>query len=90
MTSSRSWRKAGFAEIRVHSRELVSVDDLTLYPLFTDELIGLMQTLIEQDRQGAVATAIVPHGEARASRFLTQLVRAHGRGSGSGVRIGSS
>ena len=51
--------KAGFARIRVHSRELVSVDDLTLYPLFTDELIGLMRTLIEQDRQGAVATAIV-------------------------------
>jgi arsenite methyltransferase len=51
--------KAGFEEIRVHYREAMSVDDLTLYPLFTDELIGLMRTLIAPDRQDAVATSIV-------------------------------
>ena len=51
--------KAGFGEIEVHQREPVSLDDLTLYPLFTDELIGLMRTLITRDRQAAVATAIV-------------------------------
>ena len=51
--------KAGFGDIEIHQREPVSVDDLTLYPLFTDELIGLMQKLIAPDRQDAVATAIV-------------------------------
>ena len=51
--------KAGFGEIEVHQREPVSLDDLTLYPLFTDELIGLMRKLITPDRQAAVATAIV-------------------------------
>ena len=44
---------------RFTEREPVSSTICTLYPLFTDELIGLMRTLITPDRQGAVATAIV-------------------------------
>jgi arsenite methyltransferase len=51
--------QTGFRQIAVHQREPVSVDDLTLYPLFTDEVIGMMRTLIAPDRQAAVATAIV-------------------------------
>jgi arsenite methyltransferase len=51
--------RAGFVEFAVHERRPVSIDDLTLYPLFTDELIELMRKLIAPDRQGAVATAIV-------------------------------
>lgn len=51
--------QAGFGEIEVHVREPASVDDLALYPLFTDELIALMRKLITPDRQNAVATAIV-------------------------------
>jgi hypothetical protein len=37
----------------------VSIDDLTLYPLFTEELIDLMRKLIPPDRRRAVAAAIV-------------------------------
>lgn len=51
--------RARFAEIEVHHREPVSVDDLALYPLFTPELIELMRTLIATDRQDAVATSVV-------------------------------
>lgn len=51
--------KAGFGEIVVHHREPVSVDDLAIYPLFTSELIELMQKLIPADRQHAVATSVV-------------------------------
>lgn len=51
--------RAGFGEITVHQRRPVSIDDLTLYPLFTDDLIDLMRKLIAPDRHGAVATAIV-------------------------------
>ena len=51
--------KAGFERIEVHHRELVSVDDLALYPLFTPELIQLMRTLIPPERQVAVATSVV-------------------------------
>jgi hypothetical protein len=51
--------QAGFGDITIRERRPVSIDDLTLYPLFTDELIDLMRKLIPPDRQGAVATAIV-------------------------------
>jgi arsenite methyltransferase len=51
--------KAGFADIEVHHREPLSVDDLTLYPLFTDELIKLMRALIPPERQTEVATSVV-------------------------------
>lgn len=51
--------RAGFGDITIRERRQVSIDDLTLYPLFTDELIDLMRKLIPPDRQGAVATAIV-------------------------------
>lgn len=51
--------KAGFEEIHVHHREPLSVDDLSLYPLFTGELIELMRRLIPPDRQDAVATSVV-------------------------------
>ena len=43
----------------MHQREPVSVDDLTLYPLFTPELIQMMRTLIPLERQAAVATSVV-------------------------------
>jgi len=51
--------KAGFADVEIHQREPVSVDDLALYPLFTSELIELMRRLVPADRQGAVATSVV-------------------------------
>jgi hypothetical protein len=51
--------QAGFGDLDVHHREPLSVDDLTLYPLFTDELIKLMRTLIAPERQTAVATSVV-------------------------------
>jgi arsenite methyltransferase len=51
--------KAGFGDIAIRHREPASVDDLSLYPLFTPELIDLMRTLIPPERQDAVATSIV-------------------------------
>jgi arsenite methyltransferase len=51
--------RAGFGDITIRERRPVSIDDLTLYPLFTEEIIDLMRKLIPHDRQGAVATAVV-------------------------------
>jgi hypothetical protein len=51
--------QAGFGDIEIHQREPISVDDLSLYPLFTAELIELMRTLIPPERQTAVATSVV-------------------------------
>jgi arsenite methyltransferase len=51
--------KAGFEDVEVVDRTPVSVDDFTLYPLFTDDLIHLMRTLIPADQQDSVATSVV-------------------------------
>jgi arsenite methyltransferase len=51
--------KAGFRDIEVVARRLWGVDDCALYPLFTDELIGLMRKLIPVEDQSRVANSIV-------------------------------
>jgi arsenite methyltransferase len=51
--------RAGFDEVEILDREPLSVDDCALYPLFGDEVIELMRELIPQERQNAVATAVV-------------------------------
>jgi arsenite methyltransferase len=50
---------AGFHQIAIASRELVGVERLALYPLFTTELLDLMRRLIPTERQDDVAAAIV-------------------------------
>ncbi len=60
--------KAGFEGVDVVDRQPVSVDDFTLYPLFTDDLIHLMRTLIPAEQQSSVATSVV----VRAARSREQ------------------
>jgi arsenite methyltransferase len=57
--------KAGFGDTEIRHREPVSVEDLTLYPLFTDEIIGLMRRLIPDDRRSAVATSVIVTAKLR-------------------------
>ncbi len=51
--------KAGFEEIEVMERRPLSVDDCALYPLFTDDVLGMMRRLLAPERQQRVATAVV-------------------------------
>lgn len=51
--------KAGFSDVEVVERRPLSVDDCALYPLFTPDVLELMRTLIEPERQARVAVAIV-------------------------------
>ena len=51
--------QAGFEQVEVLHREPMSLDDASLYPLFTEDLLALMRTLLPPERQRAVATAIV-------------------------------
>jgi hypothetical protein len=60
--------RAGFDEVEVVERAPMSVDDTALYPLFTDELIGLMRTLIPTARQDRVAVAVVVAARLGESR----------------------
>ena len=40
-------------------RAPLSIDDCALYPLFSDEVIALMRTLIPVDQHARVATTVV-------------------------------
>jgi len=51
--------RAGFSEIEVLQREPLSIDDCALYPLFDDELLTLMRSVIAPQKQDAVGVAVV-------------------------------
>lgn len=55
----RQLRRAGLEQVKVVHREPLSIDDCALYPLFSDEVIGLMRQLIPLERHHAVAVAVV-------------------------------
>ena len=59
--------KAGFSGVEILHREPVGVDDCALYPLFTDDLIGLMRRLIPEAQQDAVAVSVVVRAERPVS-----------------------
>jgi arsenite methyltransferase len=52
-------KRVGFDNIVVTARRPWSVDECALYPLFDDDLIGLMRTLIPPEQQAQVAESIV-------------------------------
>ncbi len=51
--------RAGFEGAEVMNRAPLSIDDCALYPLFSDEVIRLMRTLIPVDQHAQVAVAVV-------------------------------
>lgn len=51
--------RAGFTKIEILDRAPMGIDDCTLYPLFTSEVLDLMRTLIPPQRQQTIGTAIV-------------------------------
>jgi arsenite methyltransferase len=51
--------RAGFTSIEILERTPVSIDDCSLYPLFTPDVLDLMRTLIPSRRQDTIGTAIV-------------------------------
>lgn len=55
----RKLEKARFVGVEVLHREALSIDDCSLYPLFSDDVIRLMRQLIPAGRHRAVAVAVV-------------------------------
>jgi len=50
---------AGFRDIDVLERSPMGVDDLALYPLFTDELLSTMRRLIPAERLDRLAVSAI-------------------------------
>lgn len=51
--------RAGFREVEVLERQPLGIDDCTLYPLFTAELLATMRRLIPADRLDRIGVAAV-------------------------------
>ncbi len=68
--------RAGFTKIEIPERSPMGVDDCALYPLFTNEVLDLMRTLIPPQRQQTIGTAIVVR--ARVDSRIGFLPRERG------------
>ena len=51
--------RAGFVDVWVGGHRATSIDDASLYPLFTDDVIRLMRATIPKERHDHVATAVI-------------------------------
>jgi hypothetical protein len=51
--------RAGFAGIWVGGHRPFGIDEATLYPLFTSEVIEVMRRTIPPERHGHVATGVI-------------------------------
>jgi arsenite methyltransferase len=61
----RKLERAGFSDAEVVERAPFSIDDCALYPLFSDEVIRLMRTLIPVERHPRVAVTVVVKAHLR-------------------------
>ena len=51
--------RAGFVDTWVGGHRPTSIDEASLYPLFTDDVIRLMRATIPKDRHDHVATSVI-------------------------------
>ena len=51
--------RVGFVSIEILDRTPWGIDRCSMYPLFDDELIGLMRRVIPADQQGSIGNSIV-------------------------------
>ena len=55
---ARKLANVGFTDVSVHERRPFGLRDVARYPLFTPELIALMEDLLPPAQQSQVAVAI--------------------------------
>lgn len=56
---ARKLEKVGFEDVRIGEKVPFGVEEATLFPLFTPEIIALMRRLIPPERQGRVAVSVI-------------------------------
>ena len=71
--------RAGFEGTEVLYRAPLSIDDCALYPLFSDNVIGLMRTLIPEDQHAEVAVAVVVKAHVSEKRAVRSEPATIGR-----------
>lgn len=61
--------RAGFVDIEVLERTPIGIDDCTLYPLFTDELLAIMRQLIPPERLDKIAVSAIIRAQRSQALF---------------------
>lgn len=79
---ARKLEKVGFTDIWIGEHHAYGIDDVVMYPLFTDEIVGLMRRLIPVERHQAVAIAVIAKARRPAVGRRLPIVT----GSGAMVR----
>ncbi len=62
---ARKMEKVGFTGISFGERRPFGIEEAAIFPLFTDEVIGLMRELIPPERAEAVAISVIAKGRKR-------------------------
>lgn len=55
--------RAGFVDVSLDERMTFSLDDVALYPLFTDEVLGLMHDLLSPEARDRIATGLIARAQ---------------------------
>jgi hypothetical protein len=56
---ARKLEKTGFADVWIGEKQPFGIEDAAIFPLFTDEVVDLMRTLIPAERRDAVAISVI-------------------------------
>ena len=70
--------RVGFTDIEIVERSPMGVDDCSLYPLFTTDVLDLMRTLIPAQRQQTIGTAIVVRARLDSHNADREIARPRG------------
>jgi len=59
-------RRAGFRNVGIEPLGDFGIDECALYPLFNDELLGLLRRLVPAERHGRIARSVIVRGRKPA------------------------
>jgi arsenite methyltransferase len=55
----KALRRAGFRDVAIEPLEPFGIDECSLYPLFSDDLLDLLRSVIARQQQGRIATSVL-------------------------------
>jgi arsenite methyltransferase len=64
---ARKLDHAGLADIEIAERSALTLDDIAVYPLFTPEVLALMDRLLPDDARQHIATSVIARARKPAS-----------------------
>ena len=56
---ARKLEKVGFTDVWIGEKQPFGIEQAAIFPLFTEEVVELMRTLIPADRRDSVAISVI-------------------------------